>query len=662
MQYNVLGKTGLRVSRLGFGCMRLPMLGAVIDREKAIPMLQLAYDLGINYFDTAIFYCSGDSQRVLGEAMEGRRSGIVLSTKNNFYEADQPGEWRRRLEESLRLLRTDYLDIYNFHGLSWESFTTSVMPPHGLYREMERAREEGLIRHICCSFHDVPENLVRLAETGLFASFTLQYNLIDRSNEAGIRRLAELGCGVVIMGPVAGGRLGDHFSKHLKMSAAEVALRFVLGNPDVNIALSGMGNETMLRQNVAAIEALPASEGQPADPAASSVGVEVFLARMRQYYCTACRYCLPCPQGVSIPENMTALINDEVFGLPEIARSQYLQLTGAARHCTACGQCLAKCPQKLEIDHLMSQVVERFDPDYGKIAAEVEVDQSPRAETIDGAPHISFPVTLNLMNLMGRDLINEPLVFFANGMAQTSLLYSAKPGMSRKFPCLVKVQPDASARVEFSIDRGATGRPGRFIIATAEGSAPAWNRIDTTSHFQIGSPERLAGHACRFAFCAAKDELIFSAQVKDDCLGCLAETGVLVITDCIELYLAPGTTGVIHALFLFPGTRAGAPPFIKTVNAPLAGESPRLTSRFTEEGYDLVLRIPYPSLGIQAGDFLKTDVIFNSADRTGGRFFAAEFGHAPRYWSEPNRYPLLAWPADRKTFFSAETALPANSQ
>jgi hypothetical protein len=602
----------------------------------------LACDLGINYFDTAIFYCSEDSQRALGEAMEGRRSGIVLSTKNNFYKADQPGEWRRRLEDSLRLLRTDYLDIYNFHGLNWASFNDSVRLPHGLYREMERAREEGLIRHICCSFHDEPENLVRLAETGLFASFTLQYNLIDRSNEAGIRRLSELGCGIVIMGPVAGGRLGDRFLPHLKMPAAEVALRFVLGNPAVNVALSGMESELMLRQNVATVETLLPGEGQQVPPEDHDEAASAAFARMRKYYCTACRYCLPCPQGVAIPENMTLLINDEVFELSEESRSQYARMPASARRCTRCKRCLPKCPQKLEIDRLMARAVERFDPDYGRIAIDVQVDQPPRAETMNGALLITFPATLGLLNLTGSEIKDMLMDVSANDTSQISLAYSAGPGISRQVKAQIHARPNDAGVVQFSIN-GAPPCSKRFLVAATETAPLSWSRIDAASNFQIGDLSLFAGHAMRFAFCAGNDHLTFHAVVTDDCLGCAPPTPALVISDCVELYLAPGTSGKMHGLFLFPGARDGTAPYCRVVNTPLPESEIKLTSRFTSTGYELNMAIPYAAMGIRRGDFLKTDIILNSADTHGKRILAVEFGHAPNYWSDPAGHPLVVW-------------------
>ena len=209
MQYTTLGKTGLRVSRLGFGCMRLPMAGGRVDLKLAIPLLRRAVELGVNYFDTAVGYCGHDSERALGEAMKGIRDKVILSTKNHHYDKLDERGWWTNLENSLKRLDTDHIDVYNFHGLHWKHFTEHVDGPGGQLRHMLRAREQGLIRHICFSFHDTADALEKIAATGCFDAVTLQYNLLDRSNEPAFEHVAKkCGMGIVIMGPVGGGRLG----------------------------------------------------------------------------------------------------------------------------------------------------------------------------------------------------------------------------------------------------------------------------------------------------------------------------------------------------------------------------------------------------------------------------------------------------------------------
>ncbi len=353
MEYTVLGKTGLKVSRLGFGCMRLPMSGEHVDRDLSTPLLRRAVELGVNYFDSAVGYCNQDSQRALGEAMQGLRDRVILSTKNPHYDKKDERGWWKNLENSLERLRTDVIDVYNFHGIDWHVYTGQLEGNDGQLRWMRQAKEQGLIRHICFSFHGLAANLKKLAATGCFDAVTLQYNLLDRSLERTFRHVAELNrMGIVVMGPVCAGRLGGASEEICRTlpgakSLAEVAIRFVLANPHVSVALSGMGNLQELEENAAV-----ASRTTPLLPAETRriKSALTQFKKLADLYCTGCNYCMPCPAGVNIPANFTALNAYRVYGLKAHAKASYKRLAKAqASQCAECGQCMAKCPQKIDI-------------------------------------------------------------------------------------------------------------------------------------------------------------------------------------------------------------------------------------------------------------------------------------------------------------------------
>ncbi|MEI7436323.1 MAG: aldo/keto reductase [bacterium] len=377
MRYEELGRTGLKVSRLGFGCMRISMgQDGRVDRSIAIPLLQRAVELGVNYFDTAIGYCGGDSQRVLGEAMAGMRERVVISTKNHMHEAPAQA-WQERLEESLRLLQTDYIDIYNFHGLTWECFQKNIAGPEGKLRLMERAMARGQVRHICCSFHDSPEALIKLLETGVFATVTIQYNLLWRDLEPAISRAHALGVGVVVMGPVAGGRLGVRSERVAELtrgaaaSTPEAALRFVLANPGVTLALSGMSSMEMLEANAGIV-----SIKDPFTPCEIGT-LDAEANRVRELQgvkCPACGYCRPCPAGVDIPGNFGIYNEYLIYGLADNARKAYASIGGHASKCIECGACLAKCPQKINIPAKLRDVSRSLDPDAGSVRASLTIN------------------------------------------------------------------------------------------------------------------------------------------------------------------------------------------------------------------------------------------------------------------------------------------------
>jgi predicted aldo/keto reductase-like oxidoreductase len=361
MLYRTLGRTGLKVSQLGFGAMRLPMIGegetATVDRSLSTPMIHRAIELGVNYFDTAIGYCNQDSQRAVGDALVGKRDQVILSTKNHFYGNDEK-QWWTNLENSLQRLRTDHIDIYNHHGINWKAYCTEVEPYLGNW--MRKARDQGLIRHICASFHDNNDSLIKIIDTGYVDVITLQYNMLDRSLEQGIAHAAEMNIGVVVMGPVGGGRLG--VSSEVLASlipnisrVPELALRFVLADPHVSVALSGMSTMQHVEEN-----AKVASDPVALTPEHLLL-IDQHLTRLQKMaslYCTGCNYCKPCPNEVDIPGVFQRYNLARVYGLWERARNDYAVLMGqkhAGDQCIQCGECEPKCPQHLEIRRQMEE-------------------------------------------------------------------------------------------------------------------------------------------------------------------------------------------------------------------------------------------------------------------------------------------------------------------
>ena len=360
MIHRELGRTGYRVSQLGFGAMRLPLVGegedARIDREKAIPMIHRAFEGGLNYIDTAVNYCNRDSQRVVGEALKGWRDRIVVSTKNHEYEDEKV--WWQHLEDSLERLQVDYIDIYNHHGINWKRYTENVEPK--VSKWMRRAKDQGLIKHICASFHDSNENLIKLIGTGYVESITLQYNILDRQLEEGIALAHERGIGIVVMGPVGGGRLGvsSPVLEGLVPGVGrvpELALRFVLSNPNVTLALSGMSTMQHVEENLAtASDQISLNDS---DRRAIQEHLER-LKSMADLYCTGCGYCVPCPQEVNIPRIFQKYNEARVYGLWEQATAAYASLREQAEACAECGECEDKCPQHIPIPEQLKQARE----------------------------------------------------------------------------------------------------------------------------------------------------------------------------------------------------------------------------------------------------------------------------------------------------------------
>jgi hypothetical protein len=360
LQYKIYGKTGDKVSRLGFGLMRLPMVGDHVDMDLSINLIRRAIELGVKYLDSAVGYCRGESQIAMGKAIKGLRDKIFVSTKNN-YRGESGDEWQAVLDQSLERIDVDYIDFYHLHGLRWETYQKQLGPDKPIER-FRKAKESGLIRHMCFSSHDTPENIKKLIDTGEFEGMLVQYNLLDRRNEDAIAYAHEKGMGVAIMGPVGGGRLVAPSDQIQNMvgeakSTPEVALRFVLSNPNVTLALSGMNSMAMVEENIAT-----ASREEPLSEAERQRILEALeeTKRLSELYCTGCGYCMPCSNDIDIPENFRLMNYHKVFGLTDYARGQYRRLEQKRKRdgtvveawaaaCVECGECEPKCPQNIPI-------------------------------------------------------------------------------------------------------------------------------------------------------------------------------------------------------------------------------------------------------------------------------------------------------------------------
>ena len=379
MQFRTLGKTGIQTSILGYGAMRLPSLeDGTCDIEKSVPLLRRGIDLGINYIDTAYVYIKGTSEVAVGQAIKGYdRDKLYLATKIpvDSTETAQPDAWRDKLEESLKRFDTPYIDYILFHGLRWDVFENFVSQPGMALCEARKAQAEGLVRHICFSSHDSAENIIKLIDTNEFESMLVQYNFLDRHNEPAIAHAAETGMGVVIMGPVAGGRLATpqgivtDDEGVLEVKTPELALRFVWNNPNVTVAISGMNEFSQVEENAAAaarLEKLSAQELTEVDRLVEK------NERLADLYCTGCGYCMPCPNDVNIPENFRYMNWHRVWGLEEEAKKAYANLSAdgtwtpwagrieglKADGCVQCGECEPKCPQNIPIVKQLQEVAD----------------------------------------------------------------------------------------------------------------------------------------------------------------------------------------------------------------------------------------------------------------------------------------------------------------
>ena len=359
MQYRDFGNSGVKVSVLGFGAMRLPQERiegkSEIKQEESVEIMQRAFELGVNYVDTAHAY--GESEVAVGKALKGWRDKVYLSTKMPTWLVEKKDDYRRFLEKELERLKVEYIDFYHFHLLSDDYFKNKVLK-YDLLREAQKAKDEGLIKHISFSFHDKPEVMKRIIDVGIFESVLCQYNLLDKSNEEAMAYAKEKGLGVAVMGPVGGGRLAS--SGILKgiltgsiKSTPELALRFVLANQNVSVALSGMGDMKMVEENVRVASLSTPLSNEELET------IETFIKKRRkkeEIPCNMCEYCQPCPSQVAISRIFDLMNYCRVYGLKKYALREYQNIGSGEKDerekadaCTECGRCQEQCPQKIEI-------------------------------------------------------------------------------------------------------------------------------------------------------------------------------------------------------------------------------------------------------------------------------------------------------------------------
>jgi predicted aldo/keto reductase-like oxidoreductase len=379
MNYRALGRTGINVSALGFGCMRLPTLGAPdkIDVPAASALLHTAIDMGVNYVDTAWFYHApkfgqaGQSEPFVGGALSGGwRNRVQLATKLPQQIIKTREEMDLFLTRQLERLKTDHIDFYLVHGLDGQAWNR--MRDLGVREFLDGARRRGLIRHAAFSFHGHVDDFPRIVnEYDGWVFGQIQYNYMDteyQAGYAGLRYAADRGLGVVVMEPLKGGRLAKNLPREMKAvfdgrpegwSPAEWALRYVWNEPGVSTLLSGMNEPAQLEENARVAGVAPARSLAPGHLAAFDAARAALKARMK-VDCSACGYCQPCPHGVQIPELFAALNAASMWETKDPWLTGYSRITGKPGACTQCGDCEGMCSQQLPIRSLLKETAAAF--------------------------------------------------------------------------------------------------------------------------------------------------------------------------------------------------------------------------------------------------------------------------------------------------------------
>ncbi len=333
MEYRILGKTGLKISRLGLGGIPIQR----IDAEGTTKLIHQLLDAGVNYIDTARGYTV--SEEYLGHALEGVRDKFILATKS--MSRDKEG-MARDIDISRKNLKTDYIDLYQVHNPSMQDLD-KVLAPGGALEALLEAREAGKIGHIGLTAHSV-EVFEKALTLDWVETIMFPYNIVETQGEELMKRAAEQNVGFIVMKPLAGGAIED----------ADLALHFLATVPEVTVVIPGMADAAEVEQNLAAIAnnaPLTEEEKEKMEQLRKTLGTQ---------FCRRCNYCAPCTVGIQIPSVFLMQGYLTRYNLEDWARKRYEAMEVKASACVECGACEQRCPYHLPIREMLKKAAQQF--------------------------------------------------------------------------------------------------------------------------------------------------------------------------------------------------------------------------------------------------------------------------------------------------------------
>lgn len=366
------------LSILGFGCMRLPVLeNRQIDEAAATGMIRHAVDCGVNYIDTAYPYHEGQSEPLVGRALcDGYRKKVYLATKLPGWCIEKKGDLNRYLDEQLDRLSTDYIDFYLLHGLNRMTWKTLVR--FGVLEFLDNAVADGRIRYPAFSFHDSLPLFREIVDAYDWTFAQIQYNFMDEQYQAGtggLKYAADRGLGIVVMEPLRGGLLAKELpgitdrceDEPGGCTLPDLGLRWVWNHPEVTVVLSGMSTMEQVRENLIYAERGVAGSLSQNELARINRIRDAYNARIK-VPCTGCRYCMPCENGVDIPQCFEFYNQAHIYDAKDLAGGNYSWtlnglsdgIPGFASCCIECGKCEPQCPQGISIQKCLKTVSAYF--------------------------------------------------------------------------------------------------------------------------------------------------------------------------------------------------------------------------------------------------------------------------------------------------------------
>lgn len=361
MKMSKLNKLNLSLSKLGFGAMRLPHKDGAIDQEQVNDMVKYAFDNGINYFDTAYVYNKGGSEIALGIALKQlNREDFFVADKLPLWTANSTEYFDRVFNKSLERLQTDYIDFYLMHALDREVYEN--MLKYDAISWAIQKKKEGKIKYLGFSIHDDYDFLLEVLKQYDWDFAQIQFNYLDLEDNPGEKGYLELlkrDIPIIIMEPLKGGLLSDIPDniaapfRELGGSNVSYAFRWLAEKQGIVTVLSGMSNMQQLEQNIEVFKDIqPLSDEEHK----AILKVEENIKTLQKVNCTGCRYCMPCPFGVEIPDIFKSWNTKSMHNSSNWISGTDINYESAAK-CVECGQCMTHCPQHIQIPEMLQKLI-----------------------------------------------------------------------------------------------------------------------------------------------------------------------------------------------------------------------------------------------------------------------------------------------------------------
>ncbi len=335
MQYNILGKTNLKISVVGFGGIPIQRL----NKEEAVKVVNYALEKGINFIDSARAYTVSESY--IGQAIKNKRSQVVLASKGP--RTDYQG-FKKNIYESLAAFNTDYIDLYQVHNIKDKGTIDKIFGEGGAYSAFVEEKAKGTVKHFGLTCHKrevlqyAIDNFGNQIETIMFP-----YNIVETQGEELFANAKQKNIGVVVMKPLAGGNLTN----------INLAMRFCVTNPFVSVVIPGMASFEEIDGDIN-IATQPLTDKEKAECALT-------VEQLGNSFCRRCGYCAPCTVGIDIPTCFTFQNYLKNYSLSEWAYDRYNAMKVTAEKCIKCGECIKRCPYELDIIKKLEGVAKDFD-------------------------------------------------------------------------------------------------------------------------------------------------------------------------------------------------------------------------------------------------------------------------------------------------------------